>query len=654
MTSTKLLPARAVPDGRRTLIALLLSAALPVAAQVPSVRELTQLSLEELSDLNITSVSRKVERLSDAAASVFVITGEDIRRSGARSLPEVLRLAPNLHVSRSYAGGYSINARGMSLHSANKLLVLIDGRSVYTPLFAGVFWDVQHVMLEDVERIEVVSGPGGTLWGVNAVNGVINVITRAAKDTQGVLAAASAATLDSAASLRHGGSFGGGHYRVFGQYADNDRGETASGAPVNDAGHFGQAGFRADWSGDLGQLTLNGNAYRGAREQPEPGSVALSGFNLVLGDIPVEGANLTARWERRLASGSSLVLQAYYDRTERVVPPTFAEKLDIVDLQVLHSIPVGERGSLAWGAEYRRSRDRLVNGEVFAFLPADLEQEWSSLFAQHEMPIGKDLRVIVGARIERNDYTGTELLPNARLAWSIAPDKLLWAAASRTVRAPSRLDRDVFVPARPPFLLRGGPDVRSEVANVYEVGYRGRAGSVASYSATVFHADYDRLHTQEIGATNDFFFFAGMMRGSVTGVEAWGTVQAAPGWRLSAGYTALRERLRLHPGSRDVAAPTLAGRDPAHQWIVRSSLDLGRRWELDVGLRHVSALSAPAVPAYSVMDVRLGWRIQPGLELAIGGRDLFHDGHGEIGDIATRARIEPTAYASLRWAFGAR
>ncbi len=636
------------PPNCTLLPALLLATCCCAAADLPSTRELVDLSLEQLANLEITSVSKKAERLADAPASVFVITADDIRRAGVTSLPEALRLAPNLQVAQTSSSGYNIRARGINNIAANKLLVLIDGRSVYTPLYSGVFWDVQDVMLEDVERIEVISGPGGTLWGVNAVNGVVNVITRSAAKTQGGLLTAGGGNRSEEGALRYGATLGAdGHYRVYAKYFDRDQGRTASGLAMDDRWHKWQAGFRADWDRAGGELMVEGNTYRGTEGQARPGLASLPA-------IPVEGVNLTTRWARRLEGGSEAVLQAYYDRTERTVVPTFAEKLDIFDVQLQHSLHWAAAHSLVWGAQYRYSIDRVTNGDAIAFLPAHVNQKWGSLFAQGETNPREDLRLTVGARLERNDYTGNEFLPSARLAWKAAPDHLLWSAASRTVRAPSRLDRDAFIPGKPPFALAGGPDVRSEIANVYEVGYRGQAAGVLSYSVTVFHADYDRLLSLETVPSRAFIVFSNQLEAKTTGVEMWGAWQATSIWRLSAGYTGQRERLRLKPGSNDANAVATAGRDPANTWLLRSSLNPSARTELDVTVRGVATLANPAVPRYSAVDLRVGWRPLPDVELSLAGRNLGDRGHGEFNAAATRIEIGRSVYASFRWDFGAR
>ena len=622
------------------------------AASPPTLTSMADMSLEELANIEITSVSKKSERLADAAGSVFVITAEDIRRSGATSLPEALRLAPNLHVAQSSASAYAISARGANGSSSsgpNKMLVLIDGRSVYTPLFSGIFWDVQDVMLEDVERIEVISGPGGTLWGLNAVNGVVNVITRRADETQGRLVSAHAGTRSAGVAFRHGWTGGGdGSYRVYGKSSKHDHMSKADGSPVDDAWRKSQIGFRADWDRPGEQFTVQGNAYSGRFGQPEPGSISISGTDLELGTIRASGANLTARWTHLLEDGSNISLQAYYDRTERSIPPTISESLDIADFQFQHALlPIG-RHALTWGANLRYSRDRVANNSsVFAFLPEHVNQKWSSLFAQDEITVRDDIRLTFGTRVERNPYTGNEWLPNARLAWKPAPDHLLWAAISRAARAPSRLDADAFIPRTAPFLLAGGPQVRSEVAKTAELGYRGNPDSAISYSITAFQTVYDHLRTQEIDPGGTFVTFANEMEGETSGIETWGAYQVSTDWRLSAGYTLLKDRLRLKPGSNDLAGPLSMARNPAHTWQIRSALQLAPDQTLDIAVRHVAALSATDVPAYTGIDVRFGWRLQPDVELSVTGINLLDSDHAEYGPVGTRSVIPSTVFVQL-------
>jgi iron complex outermembrane receptor protein len=648
------------PNRAAALVCALAVASLtPVRAAGARAAELADLTLEQLSDIEVTSVSKRAERLTDAAASIFVITHDDIRSSGARSIPEALRLAPNLHVARASASGYMITARGFGSSGANKLLVLIDGRSVYTPLYSGVFWDAQDVMLEDIERIEVVSGPGGTLWGTNAVNGVINIITRSARDTQGGLVAAGAGNRRYDGALRHGGALGErGHYRVYGKYFDRDN-TKADRSPRDDDWHKGQVGFRADWDAARDRFSVQGNAYRGSAGQPEPGTISLNGVDLALDNIDISGVNLNARWSRDLDDGSTLLMQAYYDRTERTVPPTFAETLDIVDAQFLHTLrPLG-RHTPAWGAEYRHAWDDVTNSRYVEFLPARERLAWASLFAQDEIALRDDLRAIAGARIEHNDYTGYEFLPNLRFAWNAAADHMLWAAASRAVRSPSRLDRDTYVPwsalmdpvpaGLPTYVLDGGDGVRSEIANVYELGYRGQPTPALSWSATVFRADYDHLRTQETRPSGTSVFYANGAEGRSSGLEMWGGYQAARHWRLSGGVTFLDMDVKLKPGSNDENAARTLSNDPSHQWQLRSTFDITPRHEFDVMIRRVGELPEPEVPAYTAVDARLGWQASRDLELSLTLNNLFDSAHAEFPQRPVLGEYGRSAYLKLLW-----
>ena len=613
------------------------------------VQQLKDLSIEELSNIEITSVSKRDEKLSDAPTSVFVITSEDIRRSGATSLPEALRLAPNLQVARVSANEYAISARGFNGTAANKLLVLIDGRSVYSPLFSGVFWDVQNVMIEDIERIEVISGSGGTLWGVNAVNGVINVITRSAAQTEGGLVAVGGGNQEDRASLRYGGKLGeNGNFRVYATHFDMQDTETQSGETKDDSAHQSQVGFRADWQRNADSVMVKGDAYTGREGQPPPGSISISGVTLALGEINVTGANMISRWEHSWEGAGALSVQAYYDHTERSVPPTFEDSQGIVDLQLQYSAnPIGAHTAV-WGGEYRYGMDRVTNSQYIALLPANLDQAWASLFAQDEIALLDGLRLTLGARTEHNDYTGTEFLPTARLAWNWAPNEMLWAAASRTDRAPSRLDHDTFVPGQPPYLLRGGPNVLAETADDYEIGYRGQITRAASFSATVYHTIYDRLRTQQVDPSFTYLYYGNGIQGTTSGIELWGSYQVTPIWRLNAGFNRLRQELKLTPYSIDIGTlESDEGANPSRWGILRSSLDLGPRTELDLTLRYVDALAQPVVPSYTALDLRLGWQLRSNVDLSIVGQNLLGAGHGEFTDVTTRTDLKRAVFVKV-------
>jgi iron complex outermembrane receptor protein len=615
--------------------------------------DFADLSIEELANIEVTSVSRRPERLQEAPASVFVITAEDIRRAGSRSLAEALRLAPNLEVARATNNNYNISARGMNGSSnspANKLLVMIDGRSVYSPLFSGVFWDEPDVMLEDVERIEVISGPGGTLWGVNAVNGVINITTRHARDTEGDLAVLRADDDGAQAAFRHGQRSADGAWRVYGKAGSLGHGELASGGRVDDGATQGQVGLRGDWERGAERLSLNANAYRGRLGQPAPGEISAPGASAGIDDIDIRGANVTGRWEHALDGGGSVTMQAYYDYRYRQVPPTFTDSVDIADLQFQHSLPRLGAHSVVWGGEYRYSWDHVSNSPFVAFLPASDRQAWASLFGQDEIALRDDLRLTAGARVERNPYTGAEFLPNLRLSWRLTPNHSLWTGLSRTVRAPSRLDADAFVPGAPPYLLAGGPEVRSEVARVFEVGYRGQVGPGLSYSVTAYRNLYDHLRTQDVVTMNGAraIVFGNLMEGQARGIEAWGSYQMSDAWRLTAGMTALHEELSLKPGSHDTGSVATSALDPAYTAQLRSNYAFDSRRELEVAVRHVAALGPVTVPAYTAIDARFGWRVAPGMELSIIGTNL-NGSHAEFGSPTFRTEFGRSVGVKFTW-----
>ncbi|WP_461481300.1 TonB-dependent receptor plug domain-containing protein [Porticoccus sp.] len=622
---------------------LLLLAALPSTGlslqPSPPVRSLTELSLEELANIEITSVAKKTGSLSKAPASVFVITANDIRRYGANSLPEALRLAPNLLVAQVSGGQYAISARGFNGTTSNKLQVLIDGRIVYTPLFSGVFWDAQDLLLEDIERIEVISGPAAALWGTNAVNGVINVITRHAADSQGNLLSAGGGNREQILASRHGGAVGdSGHYRVYAKLLDQQETERANGDAVEDGWGRHQAGFRLDWDTPGDSLQFQGDAYRGELDQPLPGS------------RKIEGANLLTRFHRDLAEGAGFTLSAYHDYSMRDYPGVFVEHLNTSQLEFLYNLKPHRHHHLQWGLDYRYSRDRIHNSDTLAFLPARENLDWLSLYGQDEINLRDNLRLTLSGRVEHNDYTGSEFMPAARLAWTPGSEQLLWGAISRSVRTPSRIDRDFFVPGQPPYLLAGGADFDAETAVSYEAGYRALPSAQSSWSITVFHTDYDRLRTVE-PATSGTLVIDNGLEGSYSGIETWGNYQVTDNWRIYAGFTALKDRLHLKSGSADINGGHSEGNDPSHQWQVRSQLDLRQDVDFDLMVRRVGELPEPEVPAYVALDMRIGWRLEPGVELSLMGRNLLDQRHPEFGAYPSRSEISRSIFLGLRWSF---
>jgi iron complex outermembrane receptor protein len=596
------------------------------------------LSLEELGDLEVTSVSGRAEPLSSAAASIYVITRDDIRRAGVTSLPEALRLAPNLLVARADAVQYAISARGFNSLIANKLLVLIDGRTVYTPLFSGVYWDMQDVVLEDVERIEVISGPGATLWGANAVNGVINITTRSAADTQGSMAVVGAGNREAGGTFRFGGRVGTGHFRAYVKATDLDNTERANGVDVPDAWTRAQLGMRADWPLAAGSLTLQGDAYAG--QSAQRGAPPPTGF----GRVEIAGANVLGRWTRNFDGGSDLQVQAYLDYTDREDFGLFSPEAAIFDIDVRHSIPLGKH-ELLWGGGYRDANDDVKNGLFFGFAPPQRDLHWANLFAQTAWNLTERLALTVGLKLEDNDYTGTESLPNVRIAWTASPTQFVWSGLSRAVRAPARLDRDVLLPPPTGFIIRGGPDFVSEVAEVIEVGYRADFERGLGISATAFHYDWDKLRSGQPPPA----FIQNMIEGSVYGFEAWATWRTSDRWSVSAGLMSLEHDLGLKPGSTDPTGPSALGNDPEHQWMLRSTHAFGLHQQLDVMVRRVDELPQPAVPAYTAVDINYSWHFKNDFALSIAAQNVFDGSHPESGAAPNRSEFPRGAYLKLRW-----
>jgi iron complex outermembrane recepter protein len=593
--------------------------------------EYFQMSLEELSSFRVTSVSKKEERLADAAASVYVITADAIRRSGAQSLPEILRLAPNLLVARIGAQQYAITARSFNSSTANKLLVMIDGRTVYTPLYSGVFWDAQTTMLPDIDRIEVISGPAGTLWGTNAVNGVINIITSDAGKSGGTLLQATAGSDVSGVAVRQGGSLGApgeGHYRVYAGGSRWQHTERLNGVALPDAWRRQQAGFRTDWHGARGDISVMGDLYRGTENLDAPTRTTFSGANLLL------------HWDRPLDNGARLTMQTYLDYTGRDVPNTYGEALTIADGEVRYAVSRGGVDTVVGGG-YRVARDNVRNSTLLAFLPGRRVLHWANLFVQQQRELGQGVRVIGGLRAESNDHTGVEWLPSVKLAWHPGAGHTLWAGVARVVRAPSRLDTDLYSPAKPPYNIAGGPEFKSELANKVELGWRATPQPALAWSATLFHSRDHRLRS--VRTVSRALVLDNQIAARTTGLEAWGSWQPMPGWTLDAGA------LLQHQRWQGPVATTPPGNDPRRQLSAGSKWTIGSEWEAGVAVRHVSALRTPALPAYTAVDARVGWHLSPTVELRLSGTDLFHRGHAEFRSSANAipVRIERAVALTL-------
>jgi len=501
------------------------------AAQTPRtgrVDELKQLSIEELVDTDVTSASRRTERLADVAAAVTVITGEDLRRMGVMSLPQALRLAGHLHVSQTSGAQYAITARGFAINTANKMLVLIDGRTVYSPVFAGVFWDVQDVVIADVERIEVTRGPGGTIWGANAVNGVINVITKSAADTRGTFVNASIGTNQFGPyAIRHGGRLGdAGSYRAYVKTRFEDSHHLLTGGDAKDDFDHGQAGFRIESGAGKGQVFLQGDLYTGTIGRPDGGETNLA------------GGNVLGRWTRT-GSGYTSSVQAYYDHTYRRVPDQYRGVLDTIDVDADHQWRVS-RHNLIFGAGYRRYHgdDSVADGSLF-FEPRERTSHRFNVFAQDEIALNPRLFVTAGAKLERNEFTGFELQPTLRARWTQARTTI-WGALSKAVRAPTRIDTDLRIraPGGDRLQLTGSSDFKSETVIAYEAGYRRQFHDRFSMDIAGYVNRYDDLRSQEV-RPGEPVTLMNMLNAWTRGVESTAVAQVTPWWQVHASHAYL-------------------------------------------------------------------------------------------------------------------
>ena len=626
----------------------LVSFAPPAFAQQPDsaaqADSLKALSIEQLMNVEVTSVSKRPERLAQVASAIQVITQQGIRRSGASSLPEALRLATNLQVAQIDSRQWAVSARGLNSTSTNKLLVLIDGRTIYTPLFSGVFWDVQDVPLEDIDRIEVISGPGATLWGANAVNGVINVITKKAKDTQGLLVAGGGGSeLRGFGSAQCGGALGHRlRYRAYGSGFTRQPTLLPSGADATNDWHFGQGGFRMDWDpSEMNRVSLQGDVYRGRISQPSAGEVAVS------------GGNLNGSWSHTISANSDVRAHLYYDRTNRDIPSTFGEQLDTYDVDLQHHARLGARHDVVWGLGYLLINDRVANSSQLAFLPAHVARQWFTGFVQDEIALVPDrFHLTLGTKLEHNDYTGFEVQPSGRVNWTVNQFGTFWAAVSRALRTPSRIDREFFAPGQPPFFLAGGPNFHSEEELAYELGYRHQRGPVALSVATFYSRYYGLRSLEQTNPPAAFPLVIGNGQdGESYGAELTGDYRVTDRWRLVAGYTELRIHVWALPTSTDTSRGSTENHTPDRQFSLRSSVDLPERLTLDGTLRYVGEIGNQQVPAYGELDVRLGWQPVPALEVSLVGQNLLHDHHVEFGTPIARGEIKRGVYGSLEWHF---
>ncbi len=634
-------------------------AATTVAQTSRGVPDVAAMSMEDLMNMQVTSVSKRTQKVADAAAAIFVITQEDIRRSGATSIPEALRMAPGIQVARIDENKWAIGSRGFNGRFDNKLLVLIDGRSVYTPLFSGVYWNVQDVMLEDVDRIEVIRGPGATLWGANAVDGVINVITKKAKSTQSTVVTAGAGTEERAAGgVRYGSKLGDNtYYRAYAKYFDWGPSAYPSGMTAHDGWDALRGGFRADWTPTAANsLTLQGDMYRSRFDETlTVASLSPPYSNTFPNDGKYSGGNLLGRWNHT-SERSSMSLQMYYDNTTITDHSLFGDHQNIFDIDFQHAFHTGDSQQFVWGFGYRSIRDKNDPSFTVSLQPNQVTLNHFSTFLQDEISlVDNRLQITLGSKFERNEFTGLEVEPNARLLWTVTPNQSIWTAVSRAVRTPAlteeglRLNSAVIPPGTPsnptplPAVLAvfGSHQFNSEDLLAYELGYRVQATSNLSIDLATFYNNYSGLRTAEPGAPfveaspapTDIvipFVASNKMSGGTYGVELFADWKVVPKWRLAGSYSYLQMNIHKNADSQDPTADNPNGSSPRHQWYLRSSVDLPKHFEQDTTLRFVDHLPSLNLPNYYSLDAHLGWRPVTSLELSIGGQNLLNNWHLEF------------------------
>jgi iron complex outermembrane receptor protein len=658
--------------GRHLLAVLAVGLLSASTAAAQSTEDLRRMSLSDLLNIRVTTPSRMPEPAGTVPAAIFVITQEDIRRSGATSIPEALRLAPGVQVARISAGTWSIGIRGFSDRLSRSMLVLIDGRAVYSPLFAGTYWETQDTELADIDRIEVIRGPGGTLWGANAVDGIINIITKAAKDTQGLMVTAVAGSEDRAAgTVRYGGQVGDGAYRAYAKGFDRGPEFHPDGQDY-DHWRAGQGGFRSDLTfADSRALTIQGDAYGGRLGEHVTTPLYTSPYSLTSNvNAPLSGGNVLARFSAPAGSKSDIQIQTYFDRTSREEVPV-AETRNTFDLDFQQTWRRWARQTAIWGAGYRVSGDHITAQAPTAFEPPSRTDSLYSAFAQDEFMVVPDRwRVIVGAKFEHNDYTGFEMQPSVRALWTPAPSRTIFAAITRAVRTPSRVETDytttsLVSPGPLPTFVRliPNPAFDSEKLIAYEVGYRGQPASRVSVTVSTFYNHLtDTLATELLTpfVENDGVSpprlilpvdFANGLHGSSYGGELTADARPAPWWRLTANYSYLNVQMTRNPGGKDVSQERrYEGLIPHHTTQLGSSFDVSKAWSIDWLFRYVSALPAGPVPGYNASTLRLGWAVTPKLELSIVGQDLFASHHLEWPAPADGPlEIQRSIYARVVW-----
>ncbi len=633
---------------------------------------LTHVSLEDLGQIEVTTASKEPVKASRTPAAIYVITQEDIRRSGATSIPEVLRLAPGVEVARVDSNTWSVGIRGFESALSRSVLVLIDGRSVYTPLFAGVYWQVQDTVLEDIERIEVIRGPGGTIWGANAVNGIINIITKNAKDTSGTMVSTGGGNLDQGfVNARYGAGNGKNlNYRIYGK-AFTRGPEFHPDHRQFDDWRMGQTGFRTDWDlHDHDTLTLQGDLYNGdVGQKVGITSYAPPFMTNVEQNAELAGGNLLGRWKRDLGSGSDLQVQTYYDRTNRK-QSNFAESRDTFDVDFMHHLPLPGRQDFLWGLGARLSSGNATQVvPTVAFTPNHYTDKLYSAFIQDEISLaGNQLSLTIGSKFLHNGYSGFEVEPTARLLWTPSPRQTVWGAVTRAVRTPSRIEEDLQLTALLSpnpltfFRVTGDRKFSSEHLIGYEAGYRTLLRSKFYLDIAAFYNNYGNLLSIEPGTPFSEtspppphvvfpLLFRNGLLGHTSGFEVAPDWTPAHSWRLRGSYSYLHFDLKKGAGSLDASTvSSTQGSSPHHQVTIQSSLNLPKKLEFDQTLRYVSALPAQLVRGYWSADVRFSWQATRSLDFSIVGQNLFQPHHAEFGgDPGSLVGIERSAYLKITW-----
>ncbi|HXP86936.1 MAG TPA: TonB-dependent receptor [Bryobacteraceae bacterium] len=644
--------------------------------------DLTQATLEELANLQVTSVSKKEQSLSKAGAAVFVITQEDIRRSGMQNIPDLLRMAPGVDVARLDANAWAISIRGFNDRYSNKVLVLIDGRSVYSEAFSGVLWDQLNVPLEDIDRIEVIRGPGGTVWGANAVNGVINIITKSSKETQGGLITAETGSKENLESLvQYGGKIGGkGTYRAFGNYFNIEPALLAGGVEAADGWHGSHGGFRSDWTLSANDtLTVQGDLSQTAEGQTLTAVIANQlPLSQTFNDrVTVGSGDVLGQYNHAFSNGSELTLMAYFDYVHRNDVGDYTEQKTDTELQ--YHFAIGSRQDLVAGAGYRLTDDR-VTGLVDGFFAPDHRRDsLFSAFLQDEIDLTHNLALTLGTKVEHNAFTGFEYEPSARLVWTPVVRQSLWFSAARAIRQPSLLDSDAHIASSIVPMgggnfglveLSGNPALKAETVLDYELGYRNQVNRRMSFDVTTFWSNYTNLRTTEPGAP--FFSLSpgpphvvipltwgNLARAQDYGAELSGTWDVTSRWRLSPGFSMLHMNIKTDPASGDTGVAASAGSSPQHQAQLRSSVKLSHRLEWDTSVYFVGSLTNGGVlthgpiPAYTRLDTTLGWAMGESVYFSVSGQNLLAPRHFEFlsGNLVQPTEVERSVVGKITWRF---